>query len=421
MSGVAELRCHDHARRLSKALGQHDSVDLDAAGLHAAGLGEFRQQVLPPLGERLVHVLHLVEALNLVFGLFQFDVRLLDRHELLALIVREFLDAGLVQVVGEQQHLDILLLEDLQVGKLQKRVHGLTAEVVDRVLLFRHVVEVGVERDFLALRLGGGEAQQLGDLGAVGVVLVAAHLQVLAELLVEDVVVRFAVLLLLLFLLLLAFLLLIIVLIVLGVLRHLLQKLEHLADKLLGDHLHDLVLLQLFARDVERQVVGIDDAAHEVEVAGQQFLELLGDEHAAHVELHLGLLGPVVVQHVHGGLLRHEQDGLEVDLALRVEVRVGKGLHVVLGDSFVELSVLLVSNLVLRPQPDRLLGVHLIPLVDGGLLLFLGLLLLFFLLLVVVLGLSLVLVLVFILFIILVVLCFDLLLDLDVDGVLDKL
>ncbi len=44
-------------------------------------------------------------------------------------------------------------------------------------------------------------------------------------------------------------------------------------------------------RDVERQIGGIDEAAHEAQIAWQQ-RRLIGDEHAAHIKLHpAGALG----------------------------------------------------------------------------------------------------------------------------------
>mmetsp|Transcript_24199 Transcript_24199/g.66542 ORF Transcript_24199/g.66542 Transcript_24199/m.66542 type:complete len:486 (+) Transcript_24199:1301-2758(+) len=226
----------------------------------------------------------------------------------------------------------------------------------------------------------------------------------------------------------LAFLLLLLLLVLivpaLLLLGELLHELQHLPHELLGDDLHDLVLLQLLPGDVQRQVVGIHDAPDEVQIAGQEVLELLGHQDAANEELDLRLLRPIVVHHVEGRLFGQEKDGLELDLALRVEVRVGQRVKVVLGDAFVELGVLLLRDILLRAQPNGLLRVHLLPLIHS---LLLGRLLLLLLLLVVVLCLDvilLLLVLVLLLVIILVLLlglCLHLLLHLHVDGKLDEL
>jgi hypothetical protein len=45
------------------------------------------------------------------------------------------------------------------------------------------------------------------------------------------------------------------------------------------------VLLESFTRDVEGQIVGIDNTAEELEVLRNEVLELVGDEHTAHIEL----------------------------------------------------------------------------------------------------------------------------------------
>ena len=104
------------------------------------------------------------------------------------------------------------------------------------------------------------EAEELGELGAVLRVLVDAELEVLAERLVE----------------------LGKVLLVLGDVR---DHLERLLDEVLADDLEDLVLLERLARDVEREVLRVDDALDEVEVLGDEVLAVVHDEDAANVEL----------------------------------------------------------------------------------------------------------------------------------------
>ena len=113
-----------------------------------------------------------------------------------------------------------------------------------------------------------------------------------------------------------------------------------------------LVLLEHLARDVERQRVAVHDALNEAEVLGQQLVELVGDHHAAHVELQVVLLLVVVLVEVVRRLLGDVQDGLELDLALGREVRVRQRLAEVLGQRLVERLVLLVSDVrrVARPQ-----------------------------------------------------------------------
>ena len=53
--------------------------------------------------------------------------------------------------------------------------------------------------------------------------------------------------------------------------------------QLLFDDLQDTVLLQQLTRHVQRQVVAVNNSLDEVQVPGQQVLEVVCDEHTAHV------------------------------------------------------------------------------------------------------------------------------------------
>jgi len=68
------------------------------------------------------------------------------------------------------------------------------------------------------------------------------------------------------------------------------------------------MLLQGLAADVQGQGVRVDDALDEREVLWQELVKLVGDEHAADVELERRSLVVVVVEEVLGALLRNEQD-----------------------------------------------------------------------------------------------------------------
>ena len=50
---------------------------------------------------------------NFLFGLIESDVGLLDRHELLAFVVSQLLDARLITVAVEHQNFEIFPLADL--------------------------------------------------------------------------------------------------------------------------------------------------------------------------------------------------------------------------------------------------------------------------------------------------------------------
>ena len=104
------------------------------------------------------------------------------------------------------------------------------------------------------------EAEELSELAAVLGVLVDTELDVLAEGLVELVEVVL-------------------------VLRNLGEEVHALLDEVLADDLEDLVLLERLTRDVEREILGVDDTLDEVEVLGDKVLAVVHDEDTADVEL----------------------------------------------------------------------------------------------------------------------------------------
>lgn len=63
------------------------------------------------------------------------------------------------------------------------------------------------------------------------------------------------------------------------------EHLEGLLDEVLANDLEDLVLLKSLARDVEGEILGVDDTLDEVEVLGDEVLAVVHDEDAANVEL----------------------------------------------------------------------------------------------------------------------------------------
>jgi hypothetical protein len=175
-------------------------------------------------------------------------------------------------------------------------------------------------------------------------------------------------------------------------------------------HLEDLVLLQRLARDVERQVLRVDDALDEGEPLGDQVLAVVHDEDAADVELNVAAVLLLGLVEVKGRALGHEEDRGELERALDGEVLDGEVVLPVVGERLVEGAVLLAGHVLGLARPDGLLLVHDGPLVrdllDGlGLLLLLGLVLLDLL------DLRLVVVVALLLLLVLVVVVVDLLVD----------
>ena len=68
------------------------------------------------------------------------------------------------------------------------------------------------------------------------------------------------------------------------VLGDLAKKFHALLHEVLADDLEDLVLLESLTRDVEGQVLGVDDTLNKVEILGDQILTVIHDEDTADVE-----------------------------------------------------------------------------------------------------------------------------------------
>ena len=114
-----------------------------------------------------------------------------------------------------------------------------------------------------SLLLGGlrrVESEELSELATVLSILVDTELDVLAEGLVElgEVVL---------------------------VLGNLSEHVHALLDDVLANNLENLVLLESLTRDVEREILRVDDTLDEVEVLGDEILTVIHDEDTADVEL----------------------------------------------------------------------------------------------------------------------------------------
>merc|ERR1712032_948042 len=249
-------------------------------------------------------------------------------------------------------------------------------------MVFLHVLDVLLQAHPLAVGLGGFEAKEFGQLGSVGRIFDQTQLDAFAELLPEfHIRIHFFLLFFVVFLVRLLFVgILVVALLLFGVVLLLVvlglggllgvlggflgefaQHFEALAHELLAHDLQHLVLLKGLTGDVQRQVVGVDDARDEVEVLGKQILELVGDQNLAHIQTQAGRTLVVVIVLVVGRFLGHEQDGLELDLALRLEVGPGGRVGLVFGDGLVEVIVIFVGDVFLVTRPDGLLLVDEFP------------------------------------------------------------
>merc|ERR1719487_349035 len=326
VGGPAVLARNQDARRLGDALGHHHLLDLIAENL------------LHELRERLEVGAELLPRLLLLLRLLKLEALLRDGDELLAVVLLELLDAVLVNRVDHEEDLVVALLALLDEGRRLNRLLRLAGDVVDVLLRLGHARDVVLERGLLVARLGRVEHEQLRELRAVARVLVDAELDVLAKLLVE-------------------------LLEVLRVLLDLAKELDALLDDVLLDHLEDLVLLERLARDVERQVLRVDDALDEGEPLRDEVLAVVQDEDAADVQLDVARVLLLRLEEVKRRALRHEKDRGELELALNGEVLDRQVLLPIVRERLVEGAVLLLRHLLRLARPDRLLLVHEVPLV----------------------------------------------------------
>merc|ERR1719454_1509720 len=326
VGGPAVLAGHEDARRLGHALGHHNLLHL------------ISEDLLHELGEGLEVGAELLPRLLLLLGLLELEALLGDGDELLAVVLLELLHAVLVNRVDHEEDLVVALLALLDEGRRLDGLLRLARDVVDVFLRLGHARDVVLERSLLVARLRRVVHEQLRELGAVAGVLVDAELDVLAELLVK-------------------------LLEVLRVLLDLAKELNALLHNVLLDHLEDLVLLQRLARDVERQVLRVDDALDEGEPLGDEVLAVVHDEDAAHVQLDVARVFLLRLEEVKGRALRHEKDRGELELALDGKVLDRQVLLPIVRERLVEGAVLLLRHLLRLARPDRLLLVHEVPLV----------------------------------------------------------
>jgi hypothetical protein len=316
VGGPSVLAGDQRAGRLAESLSDLNLLDLVS------------EDFLAELAESLEGGLLFLETLLLVLGVIELEAFFGGVLELVAVEVLQLLDDVFIDGVDHVDDFEVTLLEGLNEGGGGGSSAGLSSDDVDVLLTLLHPSDVFLETDELLSGLVGVVAEELAELLSVAGVLVDAQLEVLAELLVE-------------------------LLEVLGVLGDLLEELHALLSDVLLDHLQDLVVLQVLTGDVEGEIFGVDDTADEAEVLGDEILAVVHDEDSADVELDVVflLLG---LEHVEGGALGDEDDGLELESALHGELLDSEVVLPVVGEGLVEVGVVFLGDLVGLLHPDGL-------------------------------------------------------------------
>ena len=105
--------------------------------------------------------------------------------------------------------------------------------------------------------------------------------------------------------------------------------------------------------NVERQVLRVDDTLHEVEVLGNELLAVVHDENTAHVQLDVVLLF-AILKEIERSTARDEEQSAELELTFNGKVLDGQMVLPVVGQRLVELSVLVLADIVGVASPDGL-------------------------------------------------------------------
>ena len=196
----------------------------------------------------------------------------------------------------------------------------------------RHIV---LQRHSFVAAGRGMVAKEIGQLLAVLAVLVDPELHILAELFVK-------------------------LLVVFRVLCNLVEELETLFDDVFADDLEDLALLEHLSRDVEREILRVDDTLDEIEVLWDQLFAVFHDEHTSDVQLDV-VLHLAILKQVKGGAFRDEKERTELELALDGKVLHGEMVFPVVCQRLVELSILVLRDIVWVSSPD---GLHFVQLLE---------------------------------------------------------
>lgn len=302
---------------------------------------------------KVLELLFLFFAGLLLFLIFlDLDTFLGNADKLLIVIFLELGGGVFINRVGHQKDFNALLLETFQEWRVLNGSAGLASDVVDVLLLLGHASDIVLERSHLVARLGGVVTEEVGKLLAVLGVFVDTELEVLGEGFVELVK-------------------------VLLVFSDFSEHFKALLDEVLADNLQNLVLLEHLTRNVERQVLRVDDTLHEVEPFRDQFVAVIHNEDTADVQLDVIalLLG---LEQVEGSTLGDKEDSAEFKLTFNGKVLDSQVVLPVVGESLVELRIFFRLDVFGVAGPERLGLVKFLRV--GGLLLD-GLLLLFVLLL----------------------------------------
>ena len=140
-------------------------------------------------------------------------------------------------------------------------------------------------------------------------------------------------------------------LVVLLVLGQFLEKLKALLHQVLADDLQDFGLLKSFTRDVEWQVLGINDTLYEVQELWDEVITVIHDKDTSNIQLDRVLL-LLVFEQIEWRTFWDEKESAEFKLTFNREVLNCQMIFPIVGQALVEFSVLFVGDIVWVTGPD---------------------------------------------------------------------
>jgi len=126
----------------------------------------------------------------------------------------------------------------------------------------------------------------------------------------------------------------------LTILGDLVEHFKSLLDNVFLDNLQDLVLLESLTRQVEWEILRIDDSLDETKPFRNQIGTVVSNEYTADVELDV-VLGALSLKQVERSALRDEKDSTEFKLTLNREMLDSKMIFPVVGQRLVEAGIFL--------------------------------------------------------------------------------
>jgi hypothetical protein len=124
-----------------------------------------------------------------------------------------------------------------------------------------------------------------------------------------------------------------------------LEEFQALLDKVLADNFKNLVLLEHLTGNVQRKILRIDNALHEVEIIGNDFLAVVHDKDTTDIKLHVVLL-LFSFEEIERNSAWHEKQCAELELTLNTEVLNGQMIFPVVGQALVEFAIFFLGNII---------------------------------------------------------------------------